>query len=58
NLKLSGERAENVCKYLIQKGISSDRLRTVGKGDTQPIADNSSIHGRKLNSRIEIHRID
>ena len=58
SLKLSGERAENIFKYLVKKGISPDRLRSVGKGDTEPIADNSSIHGRKLNNRIEIHRID
>jgi len=58
SLKLSGERAENIFKYLVKKGISPDRLRSVGKGDTEPIADNSSIHGRKLNNKIEIHRID
>lgn len=58
NLILSSERVGSICKYLIEKGISPDRLRVVGKGDTSPIGDNSSVHGRKVNNRIEIQRID
>lgn len=58
NLRISQARA-NACRdYLLQKGISADRLRATGKGDREPIADNTSIYGRQLNNRIELHRID
>lgn len=53
NLKLSETRAEAVYKYLIEKGISSERLRFKGFGETQPIADNESEEGRKMNRRTE-----
>ena len=56
NLKLSQKRAEAVRDYLTAKGIDKNRLKARGKGDTEPIADNSSVHGRRLNNRIEIHR--
>lgn len=58
NLRISQARADGCRAYLIQKGISADRLRSVGKGQDEPIADNSSVYGRKLNNRIEIHRVD
>ncbi|MBN1307820.1 MAG: OmpA family protein [Chitinispirillaceae bacterium] len=58
NLDLSKKRAEVVRDYLIQKGVAPSRLTAVGKGSTEPIADNTSVQGRRLNSRIEIHRID
>ena len=35
NLKLSIKRAETVLNYLISKGISKDRLKSEGKGETQ-----------------------
>ena len=58
SMTLSKERAEAVRQYLIQKGIDADRLTAFGKGSAEPIADNTSVHGRTINNRIEIHRID
>ncbi|NLG18014.1 MAG: OmpA family protein [Fibrobacter sp.] len=55
---LSQKRAETVRDYLVSKGIDANRLSVSGRGDSEPIADNSTIHGRKLNNRIEIHRRD
>lgn len=58
NLKLSQARAEAVRMYLIKKGISPDRLRAVGYGEANPIADNTTAEGRERNRRVEMHRID
>ena len=37
NLKLSNERAGAVVKYLVNKGISAKRLKSIGYGSTQPL---------------------
>ena len=54
NKVISEQRAQAVVKYLVKKGISSDRLRTVGYGSDKPIADNKTKKGRKLNRRVEL----
>jgi outer membrane protein OmpA-like peptidoglycan-associated protein len=43
-----------VVKYLINKGISSDRLKYRGYGNTSPLGDNVTNEGRKLNRRTEV----
>ncbi len=53
NLKLSGERALTVKKWLTENGIPKERLLAVGFGDTKPIADNSTEPGRAQNRRTE-----
>ena len=53
NTVLSQERATAVQNYLVSKSISVDRLSTAGKGSSQPVADNSTVEGRKKNRRIE-----
>ncbi len=53
NLVLSRERAEKVRNYLIDRGISGDRMTSQGYGSTQPIASNNTVTGRALNRRIE-----
>jgi outer membrane protein OmpA-like peptidoglycan-associated protein len=57
NLLLSQMRAEAVRQYLISKGIDSRRIRAVGLGATDPIADNRTAAGRTKNRRIEVVRI-
>jgi outer membrane protein OmpA-like peptidoglycan-associated protein/tetratricopeptide (TPR) repeat protein len=54
NKKLSVARAEVVEKYLIRKGINKARLKSIGKGASQPISTNSTEEGRKKNRRTEI----
>ncbi|MEN6511329.1 MAG: OmpA family protein, partial [Chloroherpetonaceae bacterium] len=54
NQLLSEQRAEVVKQYLIKKGISPDRVQTVGFGELKPIASNSTAFGRQLNRRTEI----
>lgn len=53
NLALSQKRAESVKTYLMNKGISADRMTALGFGITQPIADNNTAAGRKRNRRVE-----
>ncbi len=54
NLKLSKSRAEAVKRALITTyGISGDRLTTEGKGEAEPVADNSTAKGKAQNRRVE-----
>ena len=53
NLALSQERAKAVQDYLMGKGIAESRLRTVGYGQTRPVASNDTEDGRAQNRRIE-----
>ncbi len=54
NLKLSSERAANVKSSLLKFGIDETRLNSIGAGETQPVADNSTPEGRFKNRRTEI----
>ena len=54
NQGLSERRASSVANYLRGRGIMTDRLITVGMGESRPIADNSTAGGRQANRRVEI----
>ncbi len=54
NQDLSEQRARAVKTWLVEHGISGVRLRTRGKGETQPIATNETTAGRARNRRVEI----
>jgi OmpA family/WD40-like Beta Propeller Repeat len=58
NQGLSEKRALSVVNYLINKGISHDRLKYKGYGNTSPIGDNVTVEGRKLNRRTEAKIIE
>jgi len=53
NLELSIKRARSVAEYLIEHGISPDRLRAVGAGESQPIYRNDTPTGRQGNRRVD-----
>jgi len=53
NKKLSQKRADAVKNYLISKGVSANRLKAVGYGEANPVADNKTAEGRAMNRRIE-----
>ncbi len=53
NKKLSQKRADAVRNYLISKGISANRMTSVGYGEADPISDNKTADGRAMNRRIE-----
>jgi len=58
NLRLSRERADAVAGFLINRGVSENRLIAKGYGSTQPIDNNSTDVGRARNRRIEISYLD
>lgn len=54
NMKLSQRRADSVRSYLVEKfGIAPERVKAVGYGPTQPVADNATAQGKQKNRRIE-----
>jgi outer membrane protein OmpA-like peptidoglycan-associated protein len=55
NQTLSEKRASTVAQYLTGKGIRSDRIITVGAGETHPIASNDTPEGRQANRRVELN---
>lgn len=52
--KLSSERAAQVAKYLISKGLSPEQISSKGYGKRLPLADNAIESGRRQNQRVEI----
>jgi outer membrane protein OmpA-like peptidoglycan-associated protein len=54
NQALSIRRAEAVYRYLVNAGIAPERLKIVGQGESQPVADNESETGRAQNRRVEL----
>ncbi|ARO98820.1 Outer membrane protein A precursor [Vibrio alginolyticus] len=54
NQKLSYRRAQSVANYLIQRGIPENRIQIFGKGESDPIGDNTTPVGRKKNRRTEV----
>lgn len=58
NAELSVERAENVKKYLADKGIKEDRFTIKGLGELSPAKDNSTKAGREHNRRVEFKVIN
>lgn len=53
NIILSQQRADAVKIYLIHKNIPAESLSTEGLGSNKPVADNTTVEGRKKNRRIE-----
>ena len=54
NLLLSENRANAVKAHFIENGITPTRLKAVGYGEANPIADNTTREGRQLNRRVEV----
>jgi outer membrane protein OmpA-like peptidoglycan-associated protein len=54
NQELSERRATSVLNALINQGVAPARMRTIGFGESQPIADNATEAGRQLNRRVVI----
>lgn len=54
NLDLSSNRAMAVTRYLIKRGISAERIATIGMGATKFVTSNKSKTGKAKNRRVEI----
>lgn len=57
NVLLSQQRVAAVKEYLVDNGISGDRIKTVGYGEKYPIASNDGEQTRKFNRRVEMRII-
>ena len=56
NIPLSNKRAQSVESYLKSCGVSASQFKNVsGKGSSEPVADNSTVEGRKQNRRVEVY---
>ncbi len=53
NQTLSEARSKAIVDKLVSMGIAADRLTASGKGQNNPIADNSTDEGRAKNRRVE-----
>jgi outer membrane protein OmpA-like peptidoglycan-associated protein len=53
NQTLSLKRAQAVKNWLVKEGIASNRMRTVGRGQNEPMSSNETDEGRAENRRIE-----
>lgn len=58
NLDLSTRRAAAVKDFLIQNGITADRLQSKGFGESQPVDTNETPEGRQNNRRTEFLILD
>jgi len=54
NQQLSQARADAVRGFLIERGLPSERVDAVGKGEASPIAGNDTSEGRATNRRVEV----
>ncbi len=54
NELLSERRAESVRSYLVDRGVSANRLSASGKGQGTPVATNDTPTGRQQNRRVEV----
>lgn len=54
NLQLSEQRASSVKARLLAQGVTPGRMSTVGYGEAQPVADNTTTSGKAQNRRVEI----
>ena len=52
NQQLSENRAKNVAFYLMDNGITRDRIKTYGYGEERPIASNATLEGKQQNRRV------
>jgi len=53
NKNLSQQRAKSVADYMISKGLSAERLTSVGYGFDMPIESNDTEEGKAKNRRVE-----
>jgi outer membrane protein OmpA-like peptidoglycan-associated protein len=55
NQGLSEARAESVAAILTAGGVTANRITTAGKGEANPVAENTTAAGKSKNRRVEIY---
>lgn len=58
NQKLSEDRATEVGKALVARGVPEQRIRSAGFSSRRPVASNTTDEGRRLNRRVELVLLD
>lgn len=53
NYHLSTTRAQAVAQYLKEIGLDPDRVKYIGRGDTEPVAPNDTEENKAKNRRVE-----
>jgi OmpA-OmpF porin, OOP family len=56
NQLLSERRANEVSEYLISKGVEANRLRSIGKGESEPKVSCTGIRGKQLIECLQPNR--
>lgn len=54
NQQLSQRRAAAVQTALLERGVRSEQITAMGKGETFPVASNDNAAGRQQNRRVEL----
>lgn len=54
NQQLGQRRAETVRRYLMSQGVQAENLEVASRGESEPVADNTSVEGRAQNRRTEV----
>ena len=54
NQGLSERRAGSASDFLMDQGIGPNRITVLGKGESEPVADNETEAGRQQNRRVEV----
>jgi outer membrane protein OmpA-like peptidoglycan-associated protein len=54
NMRIGQERADLAKDYMVENGISPQRITTFSKGETAPIYPNNNAVNRKKNRRLEM----
>jgi outer membrane protein OmpA-like peptidoglycan-associated protein len=54
NQNLSQQRADASASLLASFGVPRERIRTAGRGESEPIAANTDESGKQLNRRVEV----
>jgi outer membrane protein OmpA-like peptidoglycan-associated protein len=54
NQGLSERRANSARNFLVSQGVPANRVRTMGRGLTEPVASNDTDAGRAQNRRVEV----
>ncbi len=57
NWELSTARADAVVRYLVEKGIKPDMIKSAGYGKFNPVASNATPEGKAQNRRIEVQLV-
>ena len=54
NMGLSRQRAVEIKKALMKRGIAENRIEIAAKGEDDPVGDNNTYSGRLANNRVTV----